>query len=171
VIRFGNLLHHATAAIEPPVAILAARQHRWAVGERYAFDEEPGLELPAQVADIDRHLAGWCTPDPDRRQVVHVDLAGNVFLGPDGTPVVLDISPGCRSPGYADAVVVADALLWSGAGPELLEALGDRVRAHARVARGLRFRLATEQVAAMRGQRSVHDADPAPYRRVIEALS
>ena len=130
VIDLGERLHDATSAIEPPIAMLAARPHRWARGERYAFDEESGLTMPDDAVAIDRLLVTWCAPEPAPAQVVHVDLATNVFLDPTGTPVVLDISPGHRSRRYASAVVVADALLWSGASPDLLHCLGDVMTAH-----------------------------------------
>ena len=171
VIAYGARFHHATAALPDPTAILVARQHRWARGERYAFDEEPNLTLEAELFEIDRCLVAWCAPDPHRNQVVHVDLATNVFVDPSGRSVLLDISPGYRSPNHCSAVVVADALLWSGASPDLLGALGEPAVARAHVARALRFRLVTEHLAAKRGECSAHGGDLAPYRRVIDALS
>lgn len=147
VIDAGRRFHHATAHLVPPAAMLAARTHRWARGERHAFDEET-VELPGSAAAVDRDLARRCRPDPHPVQFVHVDLAPNVFVDPADAPVLLDIAVGGRTPGYASGVVVADALVWHDAGLDLLDALvpdGDPV---ALVARALRFRLVTDVLAA-----------------------
>lgn len=167
VIELGHRFHTATAGIRPPPR-LDARTHRWARGERHAFDEE-ALALPPDLSTIDARLAARCHPDPHPAQFVHVDLTGNVFLAPDGVPVVLDVAVGSRSPGYAAAVVVADALVWHGAAPDLVGALDRFGDARALVARALRFRLATDVLAVEEGAAARVDSDR--YGRVVAALS
>ncbi len=170
IVDAGRRFHRVTANIEPPRSMLDARAHRWARGERHAFDEEP-VALTADAASIDTELKRWCGPDPTPPQVVHVDLATNLFRDQAGALVVLDIAPGFRSPAYCTAVVVADALLWSGAAPDLVDVLGPRRTARPLLARALRFRLVTEQIAVATGERPAHRADLDPYRRVMAALS
>ena len=53
--------------------------------------------------------------------MIHADLANNVVFHPDLSPGVIDISPFFRPAAYADAIVVADAIAWSGAPDELAE--------------------------------------------------
>lgn len=80
---------------------------------------------------------------------MHGDLAGNVLVSPSRPPAVLDVSPYWRPVQYADGIVVADALLWHGAHPSLLDLAGVSVAA---VARGLVFRMATADQALSAGR-------------------
>ena len=112
--------HLATRLLDRP-AELDARTDQWAAAERGAYDadaalragagrEEPGLAdlVAALVADLD-------PTDLGREQLVHADLAGNVLLDATGVPFVIDFSPAWRSPLWAEAVCVLDAVLWLGA--------------------------------------------------------
>jgi uncharacterized protein (TIGR02569 family) len=168
VLDAGRRLHRATAHLVPPASMLDGRTHRWARGERHAFREET-VALPPAAAALDRELARRCRPDPNPVQLVQVDLGPNVFVDADDVPVVLDIAVGARTPGYASAVVVADALVWHGAGSGIVDLLAPDGDPVALAARALRFRLVTDVIAA------AGDAD-APfaierYERALEALA
>ena len=138
--------HLATAVPERPPA-LARRADRWAVAERAAYDgtavqlaaqrpEEGLLDLVRALTD---RLDGLAAPDASalgREQLVHADLAGNVLLDASGVPFVLDFSPAWRSPLWAEAVLVLDAVLWHGAPVDALDdwRSGDRLQAMLRAA-------------------------------------
>ena len=124
----AHLLHaHLASTVPRRPAALDARTDRWGVAERHAYDAraavaaarerpEPGLdELVAGLA------AGLDDTDLGRAQLVHADLAGNVLLDATGTPFVIDLSPAWRSPLWAEAVCVLDAVLWLGAPVAALE--------------------------------------------------
>lgn len=124
----AHLLHaHLAGALPERPAGLDARTDQWAVAERQAHDgdaavraaaarPEPGhRELVATLA------AGLDDADLGREQLVHADLAGNVLLDADGIPFVIDFSPAWRSPLWAEAVCVLDAVLRSGAPAEALD--------------------------------------------------
>ena len=64
----------------------------------------------------------------------------NVLVAAGLPPAVIDVSPYWRPPSFAEGVVVADALCWHEAGPDLLDRAGVPVGA---VARALLFRMAT----------------------------
>lgn len=116
VVEAGRRLHAATAGARRP-SHLDARRDPWAVGERVAWEEVP-LEHArwAVLADLRRPLD---LPS----QVVHGDLTGNVLLEPGLPPAVIDLSTCWRPAGWADAVVVADALVWHGGGAALVHDL------------------------------------------------
>ena len=168
VIAYGARFHAATQVVEPPIEILGARMHRWARGERHAFDEET-VALSDDVAIVDTQFRDWCEPDTTNPQVVHVDLGGNVFLDSDHTPVILDIAPGYRSHAYAAAVVVADALTWSNASMDVVDAIGGLPQARPLLARALRFRLATDHLAFTGAGLTPDHLDR--YRAVAHAMS
>jgi uncharacterized protein (TIGR02569 family) len=118
----GHLLHaHLTGALpERPVA-LDARTDQWAEADRAAYDTELAVRAAATrgepgLADLVHTLvAGLDGTDLGREQLVHADLAGNVLLDAAGVPFVIDFSPAWRSPLWAEAVCVLDAVLWLGA--------------------------------------------------------
>ncbi len=58
-----------------------------------------------------------------RSQLVHADLPGNVLFHPHLPPLVIDVSPYWCPPRFAAGAIVAGALVWEGAGDQLLESL------------------------------------------------
>jgi uncharacterized protein (TIGR02569 family) len=109
--------HLASAVPERPVA-LDARSDRWAVADRQAYDADTAVAAAADrpepgLADLVHALvAGLDDTDLGREHLVHADLAGNVLLDATGIPFVIDLSPAWRSPLWAEAVCVLDAVLW-----------------------------------------------------------
>ena len=122
-------LLHARLAVAAPVRPdgLRARTDQWAVAERQAYDAEAALRASEQRAEpghrelVAALVAGLDDTDLGREQLVHADLAGNVLLDASGIPFVIDLSPAWRSPLWAEAVCVLDAVLWLGAPAEALE--------------------------------------------------
>ena len=124
----AHLLHaHLASAVPERPAALGDRSDQWAEAERAAYDSEvavsaasgrtePGLAdlVGALVADLD-------DTDLGREQLVHADLAGNVLLDATGVPFVIDLSPAWRSPLWAEAVCVLDAVLGLDAPTEALD--------------------------------------------------
>ncbi len=124
----AHLLHaHLASAVPERPSVLDARTDRWAEAERAAYDAglaaaaaahrpEPGLRelVDAMTEQLD-------DTDLGREQLVHRDLAGNVLLDAAGIPFVIDLSPTWRSPLWAEAVCVLDAVLWLGAPTNALD--------------------------------------------------
>lgn len=152
----AHLLHaHLASAAPVRPAALDARTDRWAVADRQAHDPaaalraaagrpEPGLAdlvgaVVAALADL---------PEDDdvaaREQLVHADLAGNVLLDASGVPFVIDLSPAWRSPLWAEAVLVLDAVLWHGAPREALDDWG-RGPQRSALLRAVLFRVLSDQ--------------------------
>lgn len=122
----SRLLHaHLASAVPDRPDGLDARDDRWALAEQAAHDgtaaqaaaDRPEAGLSALVSDL---AAGLDDTDLGREQLVHSDLAGNVLLDATGIPFVIDFSPAWRSPLWADAVCVLDAVLWYDAPAEAL---------------------------------------------------
>jgi uncharacterized protein (TIGR02569 family) len=126
---------------------LPARGPRWATADRVAWDEV-SLAAPPEVAELCERLRASCGPIDGRREVVHGDLSGNVFVAADGVPVVLDFSPYLRPRSWAAAIVTADAVLWHGAPPALLSAFAHSESGRRDLAaRALLFRLVADLLA------------------------
>jgi uncharacterized protein (TIGR02569 family) len=118
----AHLLHaHLASAVPERPAGLDARTDRWAQAERQAYDADAAVAAAAErpepglAALVDGLVSGLDGSDLGREHLVHADLAGNVLLDAAGTPFVIDLSPAWRSPLWAEAVCVLDAVLWLGA--------------------------------------------------------
>lgn len=164
IIAAGRAFHAALAGFPRP-AFLDRRTDAWAVGDRAAWDEldvEVVPELRAVHGELSR-LAPSATGDG--AQLVHGDLTGNVLLAPGLPPAVIDFSPYWRPPAFAEAIVIGDAVLWHGAGPELLAELPAGV-----VARALVYRLVTTSERVRRTGRAPTAAEIAEYERAARLV-
>jgi uncharacterized protein (TIGR02569 family) len=142
IVEAGRAFHRAVAMLPRP-AFLEARTDPWARADRVAWGERP-VRFGPELATLVLRLKAGLEP-LGRSQVVHGDLTTNVLCAPGLPPALIDVSPYWRPPAYAEGVVVADALCWHGAPPDLLALSGVPVAA---VARALLFRLATTQERA-----------------------
>ncbi|WP_406832056.1 aminoglycoside phosphotransferase [Pedococcus sp. KACC 23699] len=131
LVATGRLLHARLAVAVPQrPAGLDTRTDRWAEADRLVWGPIDALAAAVArqgsgvadgwVAEL-RSLAGTGSPPARSEQLVHGDLAGNVLLDATGTPVVIDLAPYWRSPLWAEAVCVLDAVTWHGADPTALE--------------------------------------------------
>jgi uncharacterized protein (TIGR02569 family) len=118
IIDAGETFHRALANLERP-PFLDRRSDVWAIGDRVAWGELQ-LEQFAHAKHLMR-LAGHLKPIDLPSQLVHGDLGGNVLFKPGLPPAIIDFSPLWRPPGFASAIVVADALVWEGADETILD--------------------------------------------------
>lgn len=171
VIRVGRLFSSAMTMSKPAdLRPVLNRTDRWARGFRAAMGIED-IELePAAASVVGRLLAGVERRREDPAspvQLIHCDLTGNVFQDGQGVPVVLDISPGLAEVEMGSAIVVSDNLLWRDGSPELVTLLDGRDDL---LARGLLFRLYSEQLALLNGQQPRHHGRLDDYHRVLSSL-
>jgi uncharacterized protein (TIGR02569 family) len=145
VIGAGEAFHRAVRH-EPRPTFLDARGDPWATGDRAAWEEIPidrslgPIEGIGRLAAARRPLAGM------RDQLIHGDLSENVLFAEGIDPAVIDLSPYWRPTGFASAIVIADALLWRDAGPEVLGAAQNVDPLGQLLIRALIFRLVTHAI-------------------------
>jgi uncharacterized protein (TIGR02569 family) len=118
IIAAGDRLH-AALADEPRPPWLDERTDGWAVGDRVAWGEVPAAEYAA--AKHVTALSEALRPIDGRAQLIHGDLTGNVLFEDGLAPLLIDLSPYWRPPAFAAAIVIADALAFEHAGPQVLE--------------------------------------------------
>lgn len=162
IVAVGQRLHTALE-LEPEPAFLRARVDKWAIGDKVAWGELPAADYAGT-----RHLATLSEalrPLDLRRQLVHGDLTGNVLFHPGLSPLVIDLSAYWRPPAFASAVVIADALLFEGAGEEVVEPLLQDPAFPQCLLRALIYRAVTDHLARPGLRRE--DAED-PYRPVVE---
>ncbi len=124
----AHLVHaHLASAVPARPAELGKTTDRWTVAEHQAYDADAALRAagdrpePGLAELVEDLTAQLDDTDLGREQLVHRDLAGGVLLDAAGVPLVIDLSPAWRSPLWAEAVCVLDAVLWRGAPPEALD--------------------------------------------------
>jgi uncharacterized protein (TIGR02569 family) len=144
IVQAGHQLHAALADVPPP-PWLANRADVWSIGDRVAWGE-----LPAEHYAGVKHLAALVAalrPVSGVPQLVHGDLTGNVLFARARPPLIIDLSPYRRPPQFAAAVVAVDALVFEGAGPDVVDVLGDDPDATQYLARALVYRSVTDHLA------------------------
>ncbi|MEE6272764.1 TIGR02569 family protein [Georgenia wangjunii] len=159
---------HVAVRRVPRPGFLARRTHWWAEADRSAWDEIPPPAVPA-LRPLRADLVRLTAPVTEPSQLIHGDLCGNVLLHDSLPPAVIDVSPYWRPALLADAIIVADGLLWRGEGNDLMQAAG-RAGEPSWVARGLLFRLDTMGHQLVHGDRATTDEELAPYDAALERL-
>ncbi|MFF7360655.1 aminoglycoside phosphotransferase [Streptomyces sp. NPDC008125] len=123
VLSAGRAFHAALRGLPRP-GFLGRHTHPWAVADRVAWGEQDAEVIADLAAPFSALLALRRPVRQDAAQLVHGDLTGNVLFAPDQVPVVIDFSPYWRPPLFAEAVVIADGLLWFGLPPGYSSGLG-----------------------------------------------
>ncbi|WP_406318202.1 hypothetical protein OHA77_12575 [Streptosporangium sp. NBC_01639] len=141
LIAASRAFHRALRHLPRP-DLLDRRQHPWAVADRIAWDEI-GAVAVAHTDGLLAALQDLQRPVDAPSQLVHGDLTGNVLLQRGQPPAVIDFSPYWRPAGYAEAIVVADGLLYHHAEPELIDSVLPGRDGLQMLVRALIFRLAT----------------------------
>jgi uncharacterized protein (TIGR02569 family) len=137
IIDAARALHAATAPLARP-AFLDLRTDPWARADRAAWGEVP-QEVHPELRELVVRLQAALSP-MGPAQLVHGDLTTNVLLVPGEPPSIIDFSPYWRPPAYAEGIVIADALSWHAAPPQILDEVGVPIAA---VAQALLFRILT----------------------------
>ncbi|MEU3462155.1 aminoglycoside phosphotransferase [Streptomyces sp. NPDC006733] len=132
---------HAALRQEPRPDFLGRRTHPWAVADRVAWGEQH-VEVIDDLAEPYSALLELRRPvRQDAAQLIHGDLTGNVLFTADDAPAVIDFSPYWRPAAFAEAIVIADGLLWFDLPPGLLRSGDDHPDWQQLLIRALIFRL------------------------------
>jgi len=163
ILQVGGKFHDSVQEETLPTFLLE-RTDRWAVADHVAWGELP---LPPAVGwnGLVRELVAAQRPVAERAQLVHGDLTGNVLFHPQLPPLVIDVSPYWRPPRFAAAVVVVDALVWEGAGDQLIESLQWDADDAQFLLRALLFRAITDLLHRPRDEPGIVTH---PYRPALE---
>jgi hypothetical protein len=145
-----------------------AREHPWAIGDRWAWGELD-LEAPERFTPFADELIGLRRPLDLPAQLVHMDLCNNVLFHDSLPPAVIDVSPSWRPARYAEAIIVADNIGWFGAGREAIESFTDPEGVQL-LLRAILFRLGTALVA-FRDEPYRLDHEVEAYGRLVSMLS
>ena len=166
--------HEAAGALSPDwPAFMRDRDDRWSAGTRVAWGEDALPALPPAAARLvdDLGEAAAATSTPPHVQVIHSDLAGNVLFADDPgvPPAVIDVSPQLRPAPYAEAILVADAVAWHGAGLGFAERFLTGSGTRADLARAIGFRVAAAALGPSVPADRV-DGEARAYRPLVPLL-
>lgn len=162
IVEAGQRLH-AALRHEPEPAFLADRIDNWSIADRVAWGESPAADH-AGTKHLDR-LIRALEPVPGVAQLIHGDLTGNVLFHSSLPPLIIDLSPYWRPPSFASAVVIADALVFEGAAPDVVQPMLVDPTFPQYLLRALIYRAVTDHLARPHLRRSdVYDQ----YRAAVE---
>jgi uncharacterized protein (TIGR02569 family) len=167
VLSASGAFHQALRGLPRP-SFLDRRTHPWAVADRVAWGEVQ-VNVVDDLADPLAALLDLRRPVQQTGQVIHGDLTGNVLFAPGEPPAVIDFSPYWRPTLFAEAIVVADGLLWFDPPPAV--AIGGRNGHYWQqmLVRALIFRLVAHSENAGPGGRT-RPGEPQRYVRATEAV-
>ncbi|MFE3148843.1 hypothetical protein ACFXJ6_19675 [Streptomyces sp. NPDC059218] len=139
------------------------------MGDRVAWGEQDIDVIEDLAAPFSSLLELRRPVKQDAAQLIHGDLTGNVLFAADETPAVIDFSPYWRPPVFAEAIVVADGLLWFDPPADLLTAGSDHPDWQQMLIRALIFRLvAYSEITGTPGQAGA--GEPERYVRAIDVV-
>jgi uncharacterized protein (TIGR02569 family) len=165
IIAAGERFHAALRGIARP-SFLDRRSSPWAISDRIAWGETPASQFP-RVRHLPE-LASALRPVAAPSQLIHGDLTGNVLFDGARPPAIIDFSPYWRPTGYASAIVIADALVWEGAGHQVLDAVTHVGGFGQYLVRALIFRAVTAWIADQEDPASSAAEDDEPWARAVD---
>jgi uncharacterized protein (TIGR02569 family) len=136
-----DALHDGLALVRTRSKHLEKRQHRWAVADRVAWEEEDALGLDPRVAELVHGMRAEQTSLDVPAQLIHGDLAGNLLFRASGPPGVIDFSPFRRPAAHAVAIYLVDVIGWHQGDRSVLELLAPDSVVRACLPRAAVFRL------------------------------
>jgi len=160
-----HALHEALRKAYPSNSCPPWLKHRtdfWHVCDKIAWGEkEPSSVMTSgSVSEIQPLIDRLQNIDELKSQIVHGDPGGdNVLFQNNEAPAMIDISPYWHPPGYAIAMLLADAVAWEGSKQEVLELGRNELHFQQLLHRAVLFRLAIPALKSdIQGIRSRRDA-------------
>lgn len=145
----SRAFHAALAGVRAP-RWLGRDGSPWTVSDQLAWGERDPSDILGAAGEPLRDqlesLLATLRPVDLPAQLVHGNFAGSVLFAYGQPPAITDFSPMLRPAGLALAVAAVDALLWSGAEPQILDELVGEPQVDQLLARALVYRLASEVI-------------------------
>ncbi|KAK9243199.1 hypothetical protein V1506DRAFT_405324 [Lipomyces tetrasporus] len=140
ILATSRALHKELSRIPCP-EFIRQRVSPWATADRVAWDEVTIEPLEELRQPFERLNSLKQSIDHGPPQIIHADLAGNILFSDGLDPAVIDFSPSWRPAAYGDAIIVADGIVWYGAGESLIDLGGTTGDFLQLLVRALIFRL------------------------------
>jgi uncharacterized protein (TIGR02569 family) len=166
IMSVGIAFHEALAGLPRP-RFLDARDDPWSFGDRLAWEEWP-LDGSEVMTELLVPLAAARRPVDHPAQPVHGDLLGNVLFADGLAPAVIDWPVYFRSPSWALAVAVIDALTWHDAPADLIEHWAHLDDWSQMLVRALMYRIATNE--GVRRKRGLVRESAKAYQHVVDLV-
>jgi len=111
--------HRLIGDIEKP-RFLDVPRNSWAAADMVALGEKP-FDYDEEFMELYRQVQPHLRPLEARSQLVHGDLSGNILVAPQLPLAIIDFSPAWAPNGFAEGIMLADAIAWDDPPPEELE--------------------------------------------------
>ncbi len=99
---------------------LKTPRNSWSTGDSVAWHEED-FQYDEEFMELFGQIKPHLKPTKATKQLIHGDLSGN-FLVAESLPVaIIDFSPAWAPSGFAEGIMLVDAVAWENAKPEDLE--------------------------------------------------
>lgn len=113
--KFHNLLKDV-----PKPNFLNSPDSSWSAANEVVWQEQ-NISYDQEFMDLVNQIKPKLKPLDAKFQLTHGDLSGNFLIDPNLPLAVIDFSPVWAPNGFAEGVMLADAITWENAEPEDLE--------------------------------------------------
>ena len=92
----------------------------WSAANKVALGEKE-FNYDQEFLDLYNQIKPYLVPLDKDKQLVHADLSGNFLFDEILPPAIIDFSPAWAPNGFAEAIMLADAIVWENADSKDLE--------------------------------------------------
>lgn len=118
-LEISSKFHNLLKDIKKP-DFLGIPRNSWSTANWVALDEKE-FNYDKEFLDLYNQIKPHLKPLNLPNQIVHGDLSGNFLFDNILPPAIIDFSPTWAPNGFAEAIMLADAIVWENVQPEELE--------------------------------------------------
>ena len=106
----SRAFHNLIRNVEKP-HFLDVPRNSWAAADLVALGEKP-FDYEEEFMELYRQIEPHLRPLEARSQLVHGDLSANILCDQELPPAIIDFSPAWAPNGFAEGIMLADAIAW-----------------------------------------------------------
>lgn len=116
----ASLAFHRLFEFLPQPSFLENPRDSWSAADKVVWQGGP-YEYDARFRALIDRILPHLQPLNLKRQLTHGDLSGNFLLHHNSPPAIIDFSPAWAPNGFAEGIMLADAITWEGANKKELK--------------------------------------------------
>ena len=167
-LKASRELHDLLSNVEKPEFFEAPR-HSWSASHAVALGEAP-FDYEGEFLELYREIEPYLEPIKNGHRLSHADLAGNFLYHPELPPAIIDFSPTFAPEGFAEGIMLADAITWEDPREEELEVFKKIPNIEQMAWRGALARIAeqAEHIKWFEKERELAVTAAKKYKKAIE---
>ncbi len=109
----SKIFHKSLAGVAKP-KFLATPTGPWSAADQIVW-QGSSFEYSQEFMDLINQITPHLKPVDGSEQLIHGDLLGNFLISDNLSPAIIDFSPVWAPVGFAEGIMLVDAITWEGA--------------------------------------------------------